>query len=128
LSLAAGGGILDARHRLALVRSEEHTSELQSRSDLVCRLLLEKKNQSAGAVVWRDRLDRHGAGCAIIESRHAADRRCSDRRDLCGADGFRIVERTAADDAQSLADDCRARDARLRAGAADPARQPAAPA
>src|SRR5699024_12811119 len=26
-------------------RSEEHTSELQSRFDLVCRLLLEKKNQ-----------------------------------------------------------------------------------
>src|SRR5206468_13122628 len=26
-------------------RSEEHTSELQSRSDLVCRLLLEKKKQ-----------------------------------------------------------------------------------
>src|SRR2546421_10158337 len=28
-------------------RSEEHTSELQSRSDLVCRLLLEKKNKLA---------------------------------------------------------------------------------
>src|SRR3989440_4576884 len=28
-------------------RSEEHTSELQSRSDLVCRLLLEKKKKSA---------------------------------------------------------------------------------
>src|SRR2546421_4773498 len=27
-------------------RSEEHTSELQSRSDLVCRLLLEKKKQN----------------------------------------------------------------------------------
>src|SRR5438105_6040730 len=27
------------------VRSEEHTSELQSRVDLVCRLLLEKKKQ-----------------------------------------------------------------------------------
>src|SRR2546428_1102968 len=27
-------------------RSEEHTSELQSRSDLVCRLLLEKKKTS----------------------------------------------------------------------------------
>src|SRR5206468_11957658 len=27
-------------------RSEEHTSELQSRSDLVCRLLLEKKKQT----------------------------------------------------------------------------------
>src|SRR5699024_11274939 len=29
----------------ALGRSEEHTSELQSRFDLVCRLLLEKKNK-----------------------------------------------------------------------------------
>src|SRR2546421_8941409 len=28
------------------LRSEEHTSELQSRSDLVCRLLLEKKKQT----------------------------------------------------------------------------------
>src|SRR5207249_12312701 len=27
------------------LRSEEHTSELQSRFDLVCRLLLEKKNE-----------------------------------------------------------------------------------
>src|SRR3712207_8025510 len=35
----AGGGELDA----AVVRSEEHTSELQSRQYLVCRLLLEKK-------------------------------------------------------------------------------------
>src|SRR2546421_1597431 len=38
-------------HRAALrvadrPRSEEHTSELQSRSDLVCRLLLEKKKKS----------------------------------------------------------------------------------
>src|SRR2546428_3351052 len=32
-------------HRMGSVssRSEEHTSELQSRSDIVCRLLLEKK-------------------------------------------------------------------------------------
>src|SRR5690349_23387973 len=30
---------------LALPRSEEHTSELQSRRDLVCRLLLEKKKK-----------------------------------------------------------------------------------
>src|SRR2546421_7994868 len=28
------------------MRSEEHTSELQSRSDLVCRLLLEKKKKT----------------------------------------------------------------------------------
>src|SRR2546428_6691653 len=32
----------------AAKRSEEHTSELQSRSDLVCRLLLEKKNNIRG--------------------------------------------------------------------------------
>src|SRR5207249_7541740 len=39
-SLRAGRGVsLDD-----LARSEEHTSELQSRFDLVCRLLLEKKN------------------------------------------------------------------------------------
>src|SRR5206468_12558037 len=31
---------------LIVKRSEEHTSELQSRSDLVCRLLLEKKKKS----------------------------------------------------------------------------------
>src|SRR2546421_1097287 len=31
--------------RLVESRSEEHTSELQSRSDLVCRLLLEKKKK-----------------------------------------------------------------------------------
>src|SRR5689334_24671846 len=34
-------------------RSEEHTSELQSQFHLVCRLLLEKKNQPAHSV-WRD--------------------------------------------------------------------------
>src|SRR5207249_5453200 len=30
---------------LSMLRSEEHTSELQSRFDLVCRLLLEKKKR-----------------------------------------------------------------------------------
>src|SRR2546421_969501 len=34
-----------------VTRSEEHTSELQSRSDLVCRLLLEKKKNGAQAFV-----------------------------------------------------------------------------
>src|SRR5206468_9655206 len=32
-------------------RSEEHTSELQSRSDLVCRLLLEKKKKHIGLFI-----------------------------------------------------------------------------
>src|SRR2546430_11880817 len=35
-----------ADHREERVRSEEHTSELQSQSNLVCRLLLEKKKLS----------------------------------------------------------------------------------
>src|SRR5688572_33433975 len=34
-----------APHRRADSRSEEHTSELQSQSNLVCRLLLEKKKK-----------------------------------------------------------------------------------
>ena len=33
-------------------RSEEHTSELQSRSDLVCRLLLEKKKKHTHVTVY----------------------------------------------------------------------------
>src|SRR6266496_6364033 len=40
------GPAADLRARIAAadgLRSEEHTSELQSRRDLVCRLLLEKK-------------------------------------------------------------------------------------
>src|SRR3712207_8024240 len=46
----AGGGVLPhvAQHEAAGagdLRSEEHTSELQSRQYLVCRLLLEKKKQ-----------------------------------------------------------------------------------
>src|SRR5438876_3806333 len=47
------GGALEAARHLRLreqpVRSEEHTSELQSPVHLVCRRLLEKKNRSAAA-------------------------------------------------------------------------------
>src|SRR5437588_4633246 len=39
--------LVEARKDLKPERSEEHTSELQSHSDLVCRLLLEKKNIDA---------------------------------------------------------------------------------
>src|SRR2546430_8841125 len=42
-----------------VVRSEEHTSELQSQSNLVCRLLLEKKNDK-GMLGQRD----HDRQCA----------------------------------------------------------------
>src|SRR5699024_4516199 len=37
--------ILGKEHPVVIGRSEEHTSELQSRFDLVCRLLLEKKKK-----------------------------------------------------------------------------------
>src|SRR5437660_4024448 len=45
------GGVLEGDHlvrqvRTSASRSEEHTSELQSRGHLVCRLLLEKKNHN----------------------------------------------------------------------------------
>src|SRR2546430_4621239 len=39
------GHFRDPINRGQLLRSEEHTSELQSQSNLVCRLLLEKKNR-----------------------------------------------------------------------------------
>src|SRR5690349_23995942 len=35
----------------AAIRSEEHTSELQSRRDLVCRLLLEKKKNKTPKII-----------------------------------------------------------------------------
>src|SRR5438046_6379753 len=52
--IAAGGEAIDLRGARADVahalagqgRSEEHTSELQSLTNLVCRLLLEKKKQT----------------------------------------------------------------------------------
>src|SRR3712207_7078560 len=43
LDVPADGGRFDEQQ--ACLRSEEHTSELQSRQYLVCRLLLEKKKQ-----------------------------------------------------------------------------------
>src|SRR5947207_5542245 len=46
--LATASELATAQERLlADGRSEEHTSELQSHSDLVCRLLLEKKKTTA---------------------------------------------------------------------------------
>src|SRR5260221_8320694 len=46
----------------AYPRSEEHTSELQSHSDLVCRLLLEKKKITHKSALFVLRRIRHGLG------------------------------------------------------------------
>src|SRR3712207_8108073 len=53
--LGADGGAVGLIRGMQAVRSEEHTSELQSRQYLVCRLLLENKKQfsnSDGASLW----------------------------------------------------------------------------
>src|SRR5438477_6628068 len=44
-ALGVGAGAVAGVFALGLTRSEEHTSELQSHVNLVCRLLLEKKKK-----------------------------------------------------------------------------------
>src|SRR5699024_11700312 len=44
--IVAGGEVMRVEGITGAFRSEEHTSELQSRFDLVCRLLLEKKKKN----------------------------------------------------------------------------------
>src|SRR2546430_3911827 len=56
-----------AARRVGGLRSEEHTSELQSQSNLVCRLLLEKKNTPGEATARPPR--RCNLPCAC--SRHS---------------------------------------------------------
>src|SRR5688572_30908910 len=59
--------LLKNRSRRLFSRSEEHTSELQSQSNLVCRLLLEKKNKDVYAIslftTWSFWLSRHDCPC-----------------------------------------------------------------
>src|SRR2546430_7724461 len=52
-------------------RSEEHTSELQSQSNLVCRLLLEKKKTLSGsAAATRRKVLPLGRHCARLRHSH----------------------------------------------------------
>src|SRR5260370_21809105 len=44
LGLDFSSNAMEVKRQIGVVRSEEHTSELQSHLNLVCRLLLEKKN------------------------------------------------------------------------------------
>src|SRR2546427_2041945 len=52
---------------LISTRSEEHTSELQSQSNLVCRLLLEKKKKHA-QLLSRSLVDITRNVCPVVES------------------------------------------------------------
>src|SRR5438093_7389751 len=56
--------------RVRLERSEEHTSELQSLTNLVCRLLLEKKNTSIGSSTMRRQASRRAGS----PSKHMSQR------------------------------------------------------
>src|SRR2546427_8317453 len=47
-------------------RSEEHTSELQSQSNLVCRLLLEKKKPPGAIQVVVAGTNKHQGGCKLL--------------------------------------------------------------
>src|SRR2546421_4932441 len=59
--------------RSATWRSEEHTSELQSRSDLVCRLLLEKKKPRSESQQARSpQLPAAGANPRRISAEHTS--------------------------------------------------------
>src|SRR5438132_9962640 len=62
---------------MGVVRSEEHTSELQSHSDLVCRLLLEKKN--AQCLLGR-REEPLGLGGRHLNGRRRRPHTCGSRR------------------------------------------------
>src|SRR5260221_1586078 len=62
-AIGSGGGHTEvvaagaAGAQTAVARSEEHTSELQSHSDLVCRLLLEKKKKKRIGMINSSRLN-----------------------------------------------------------------------
>src|SRR5260221_9003869 len=56
IELGGCGGDLFGQPRELALRSEEHTSELQSHSDLVCRLLLEKKKKINTIRIWEETL------------------------------------------------------------------------
>src|SRR2546422_8618710 len=54
-------------------RSEEHTSELQSRLHLVCRLLLEKKKKKENIAHIRNRVKTHTSACTTSLERSCKD-------------------------------------------------------
>src|SRR5690625_6936230 len=60
-------GIMEDNIENQRVRSEEHTSELQSRGHLVCRLLLEKKNRTRRTAGQRRRCmaERNRSGALV---------------------------------------------------------------
>src|SRR6266511_1052935 len=75
------GATLDQVPFVHRERSEEHTSELQSRENLVCRLLLEKKNRHLLRPLARPRVSEPGAETTAARCEAVARTR-RDRRGL----------------------------------------------
>src|SRR3712207_7807260 len=62
--VGAATGVFLAARLLGMARSEEHTSELQSRQYLVCRLLLEKNTERSPAQAVQPNAELAGDGIA----------------------------------------------------------------
>src|SRR2546430_4747604 len=73
-----GGGMRVTR------RSEEHTSELQSQSNLVCRLLLEKKKKSADIALLEKTL-------AVIQLHYTGVVQCTEHLQRFTLEGQRVA-------------------------------------
>src|SRR5690554_6987576 len=67
-------------HHRGMLRSEEHTSELQSRPHLVCRLLLEKKKKKSVKVNSKKYRQRQKV---IIHSHEKSTLMCTERNAEC---------------------------------------------
>src|SRR5256886_6904872 len=77
--LAAGGASTAAApgaNTLNTGRSEEHTSELQSQSNLVCRLLLEKKKNKQHSIPHLTTVNRPDTLCVLNSVRHGPHIHC----------------------------------------------------
>src|SRR3989475_4682177 len=79
----------------AFNRSEEHTSELQSQSNLVCRLLLEKKKKQRARLVQPTKADHRAVSDSLQRVRHALSEFAMPRDDGC--DAVRRYARSVAD-------------------------------
>src|SRR5471032_2252718 len=73
------------RPRSGQSRSEEHTSELQSHHDLVCRLLLEKKKDASVQAVRTGLREGDRGKCGVDQSNVAGR---IERSDVCGGAGI----------------------------------------
>src|SRR5438445_3466738 len=74
-------------------RSEEHTSELQSRQYLVCRLLLEKKKTRAAQAENGSNASTKQMSQATTNTSHAARTQCRPTITTAGASSHQHAER-----------------------------------